>query len=113
MLIVQPRREQFQPINPPRLLRRSLTNSSFLVDHKDRLAETLAPKPGAALLYPGSEAQRLSMLCAAQKFHLPVVGVATWQAQGEAEEVESSARWYLPIQQQPLLAHIFLSSVML
>lgn len=78
VLILQHRREQFHPFNTARLLRRSLANSAYLVDHKDRVAESLALKPGAALLYPGSEAELLSVTSSALQPSQLVVVDGTW-----------------------------------
>jgi DTW domain-containing protein len=78
VLILQHRREQFHPFNTARLLRRSLSRVSYLVAHKERVAESLILKPGAALLYPGSEAKLLSTLASAPKPSQLVVVDGTW-----------------------------------
>ena len=77
VLILQHRREQFHPFNTARLLRRSLQNSSTLVEHKDRLKSSLSFKPGAVLLYPGPEAELLTQSCAASLSQLVVID-GTW-----------------------------------
>lgn len=78
VLILQHRREQFHTFNTSRLLCRSLTNSSYLGDHKERMAESLEVKPGAALLYPGPEEELLSTPGAAQRPSQVVVVDGTW-----------------------------------
>jgi DTW domain-containing protein len=78
VLILQHRREQFHPFNTARLLRRSLTNSTYLVDQKERIAESLSLKPGAALLYPGTEAELLATPCTAHRPSQLVVVDGTW-----------------------------------
>ncbi len=78
LLILQHRREQFHAFNTARLVRQSLRNSTFLVDHKDALRKRLVLKPGAALLFPGRDAELLGELPAERRPRQLVVVDGTW-----------------------------------
>lgn len=78
VLILQHRRERFHPFNTARIVRRSLLNSTLLVDHTPRLAEQLQLKPRAALLYPGAEATLISDVAPEQFPEQLVVVDGTW-----------------------------------
>lgn len=78
VLLLQHRRERFHPFNTARLVRRSLSNSTFLVDHTRRLAERLELKPHAGLLFPGSDATLLADLPADRRPEQLVIVDGTW-----------------------------------
>src|SRR5260221_14621648 len=60
VLIVQHARERFHPFNTARIAYRALGNSQLLIGHTHEIAERLALKPRAGLLYPGPEAVLIS-----------------------------------------------------
>jgi hypothetical protein len=64
--------------NTARIVHLALENSSLLVDHTKNLAARLALKPGAGLLYPGSDSALLSLLPADQRPRQLVVLDGTW-----------------------------------
>jgi len=78
VLILQHMRERFHPFNTARIVRRSLVNSTFLVDHTARLAEQLRLKPNAGLLYPGVEATLIEDVPPQQRPEQLVVVDGTW-----------------------------------
>ena len=81
VLIVQHMRERFHPFNTARIVRRSLLNSSLLVDHNDRLADLLTKTtllPDAGLLYPGPGSQLMNDLAVDQRPKQLVVLDGTW-----------------------------------
>jgi DTW domain-containing protein YfiP len=78
VLILQHMRERFHPFNTARIVRKSLKNSRFLVDHTQRLAAALSLKPRAGLLYPGPEATLLSDLPLDERPEQLVIVDGTW-----------------------------------
>ena len=78
VLILQHMRERFHPFNTARIVHLALENSSLLVDHTKNLAIRLALKPGAGLLYPGSDAALLDDLPAGRRPKQLVVLDGTW-----------------------------------
>ncbi len=78
VLLVQHRRESFHPFNTARIVRHGLVNSELVVDQNQRLAARIDLRPGAALLFPGSQARRLDELSPAERPAQLVVVDGTW-----------------------------------
>jgi DTW domain-containing protein YfiP len=78
VLIVQHMRERFHPFNTARIVRKALRNSRLIAAHTRDLAASLSFEPGAALLYPGSEATLLSELPASERPRQLVILDGTW-----------------------------------
>lgn len=81
VLLLQHMRERTHPFNTARILRKSLANSHLLVDHNQRLAESMANmplSPSAGFLYPGDDAILLDGLSDSQKPDQLVVIDGTW-----------------------------------
>ena len=78
VVILQHRRERKHPFNTARLVARSLRNAQFLVGHKHELEARAPLSDGAALLYPGPDAELLDRL-PVEKFPKQLVIVdGTW-----------------------------------
>jgi DTW domain-containing protein YfiP len=78
ILVLQHRRESFHAFNTARLVRHALVNSRFLVGHTPSLAAQLALEPGAALLFPGDNADVLADLPLDRRPRQLVVVDGTW-----------------------------------
>lgn len=78
VLLVQHRRESFHPFNTARIVRHGLVNSELVVDQNQRLAARIDLRPGAVLLFPGSQARRLDELSPAERPTQLVVVDGTW-----------------------------------
>jgi len=78
VLILQHMRERFHPFNTARIVRKALRNSRLLADHTRPLADALALKPRAGLLYPGPGAMLLEDLPANERPEQLVILDGTW-----------------------------------
>ena len=78
VLILQHRRERSHRFNTARLVERALRHATVLVDHTAGLADRLALKPRAGLLYPGPGAMLLTDLPPAQRPEQLVIVDGTW-----------------------------------
>ncbi len=78
VVILQHMRERFHPFNTARIVHLALENSSLLVDHTKNLAARLSLKPGAGVLYPGTDAVLLDDLPAGRLPKQLVVLDGTW-----------------------------------
>ncbi len=78
ILIVQHRRERFHPFNTARMVHRALARSTLLVDHVPAIAAQLTVSPGAALLYPGPDAELLEDVPADRHPRQLIIIDGTW-----------------------------------
>lgn len=78
VLILQHKRERFHPFNTARIVRRALRNSNLLVGSTPELAQALALKPRAGLLYPGPESMLISDLPPQERPEQLVILDGTW-----------------------------------
>jgi DTW domain-containing protein YfiP len=78
VVILQHERERFHPFNTARIVARALRNATLLVDRTDRVAERLALKPDAAILYPGDDAELIDDLPPERRPSQLIIIDGTW-----------------------------------